>query len=304
MKSRFLLPHQLRPLGWVLALPGFILGYFAVYKDYKIPHLGISYWPRSVHFNGPIYQDLTNTLALTLVIIGLFFVAFAKEKKEDELTAKMRYNALYWAVLVNYSIYLLWLCATLIIELLKLDKDPLGSFADILGMSTYNLFTPLLIFIARYYYLRYSSKGEYKVGKIFYLPERPYRLMGRLISVPLVVIVFFAFFGSLFFKGGDPEPKDWITMLFLFLPLTLMMWGYSKRNDEDEFVSTLRLESMQLAVYVNYAILLLANLFFYFFDFMSIMFLNLGTIALFFVLRFNYILKKYDTQNGKGKLAL
>jgi len=304
MKTRFLFPHQLRPVGWLLAIPGFVLGYFSVYRDFHIRGLGYTLKSASIYVKGSFYHDFTNTLALTLVIVGLFLAAFSKEKKEDELTARMRYNALYWAVLANYMVYLLWLIATLTIELLHLDKDPLGSLADILGMSTYNLFTPLLIFIARYYYLRYSKNGEYKTGRMFYFPEKPYRAIGQLISIPVAIIVFFAFFGSLVFKGGDPEPKDWVGILFLFLPITLLIWAYSKRNNEDEFVSTLRLESMQLAVYVNYAVLLLANLFFYSFDFMEIMFLNLGTIALFFVVRFSYILWKYNRQNGKGKLAL
>ena len=136
------------------------------------------------------------------------------------------------------------------------------------------------------------------------MPEKPYRLIGQAVSIPVTIIVFFAFFGSLVFKGGDPEPKDWVEILFLFLPVTLLLWGYSKRRNEDEFVSSLRLESMQLALYVNYAILLLANFIFYSLDFMEIMFLNLGTIALFFVIRFNYILWKLKRQNGKGELAI
>jgi len=303
MKSRFLLANQMRPLGWILALPGFVLGYLVVYTGYEIRGFGINFRPSGHFFNGTVYQDFTKTLALALVIVGLFLVAFAREKKEDELTARIRYNALYWAVLVNYIIYLVWLIFTVTIELLKLNKDPFGSFADIMGMSTYNLFTPLLIFIARYYYLRYSKNGEYKMDKMVYLPERPYKIIGQAVSVPLLIIVLLAFIGSWFFKG-DTEPKDWIESMFLILPLTLMVWGYSKRHNEDEFVSSLRLESMQLAVYINYAVLLLANFFFYFLDFMIVMFLNLGTIALFFVLRFNYILWKYNKQNGKGELAI
>ena len=303
MKTRFLFPHQLRPLGWILALPGFVLGYLTLYADYKIPRFGIPLHPRSTSFLAPVYQDFTKTLALALIITGLFLIAFTREKKEDELTARIRYNALYWAVLINYLAYLVWLVLTIATEVLQLDKGPLGSFADILGMSTYNLFTPLVIFIARYYYLRYSKNGEYKTGKLFYLPERPYKVLGKAISVPLLVIILISFVGPLFFKG-EPEPKEWVEVLFLFLPITLLLWGYSKRSHEDEFVSTLRLESMQLAVYINYAILLLANFFFYFTDFMLVMFLNLGTIALFFVLRFNYILWKYNKENGKGELAI
>ena len=303
MKTRFLFPHQLRLVGWILAVPGFVLGYFALYQNYKVPGFGLALWPRSPFFHNPVYEDLTNTFALALVIAGLFLIAFSKEKKEDELSSRIRQNALYWAVLINYLIYLIWLLATLIIEIFKLSKDPLGTFSDILGMSTYNLFTPLLIFIARYYYLRYSKNGEYKVDNVFYLPERPFKMLGRVISIPLLIIIVFSLIGSWFFKR-DTELKDWTEALLLFLPITLLVWGYSRQHQEDEFISTLRLESMQLAVYVNYGILFLANLFLFFTDFLLVMILNLGTIALFFVLRFSYILRKYNNENMKGNLAI
>ena len=303
MKTRFLFPNQLRPVGWILAIPGFVLGYFTLYRGLKIQGLEILIRPSSPFFHGPINQDLNNTLALTLIVVGLFLVAFSKETKEDELTAKMRYNALYWAVLINYVMYLLWLLVVISIELLQLDKDPWGSFADLLGMSIYNLFTPLVIFIVRYYYLRYATNGEYKVDKLFYLPEKPYKLIGQFISVPLLLIILFSVTGSWFYKG-DTGIKDWMSTLLLFLPVTLLIWGYSRQKNEDEFISSLRVESMQLAVYINYAVLLIANFFFFFTDFLVVMLFNLGTIALFFVLRFTYIQWRYNRENAKGELAV
>lgn len=303
MKSRFLLPNQLRAFGWLLAVPGFVSGYFALYRNYKIPGFSFSVWLNEF-FHHPFSQDLTKTLALFLIIIGLFSIAFSKEKKEDELTVRMRQNALYWSVLISYNIYLVWLIVAIGIELLKLDKDPLAGLADILGISIYNLFTPLIIFISRYYYLRYSKNGEFKVGTMYYLPGKPYKVIAQLISISLLLIITFEFIGSWFFKG-DLELKDWTGTLLLLLPIALLIWGYSKRSEEDEFISTLRLESMQLAVYFNYAVLLLANFIFYSLDFMLIMFLNLGTIALFFVLRFSYVLWKNTYSNRvKGTLAL
>lgn len=303
MKSRFLFPYQLRPIGWILAIPGLVLGYLIVYRDYQIPGFGILVKPPSPYYHGSLYQGLTPTLTLMLVVVGLFLIAFSKEKKEDELTTKMRQNALYWAVLISYLLYVIWLLAVLALELFHLDKDPLGFFADISGMATYNLVTPLVIFIVRYYYLRYSRNGEYKVDKLFYLPEKPYKLLGKFISVPLLLIVVFSFTGSWFFKG-DMEPRDWMEDLLLILPITLLIWGYSRQNNEDEFISTLRLESMQLAVYLNYAILLIANLSLFYTNFLLVMVLNLGTIALFFVLRFTYILRTYNKENAKGELAI
>ena len=304
MKTRFLFPHQLRSLGWILALPGFGLGYLSVYRDYKIPGFGFSVWPRNEFFHGPVFQDLTNTLALILIIVGLLLVAFSKEKKEDELTSKMRQNALYWAVVINYIAYLAWLLATIGIQLLKLDKDALGSLSDILGMSIYNLFTPLVIFIIRYYYLRYSKNGEYIVDRVYYLPEKPYKLIGKLISIPLLGLVLLLCMYSWVSRNDVDLSGTGLDVMLLFLPLTLLIWGYSREKNEDEFVSTLRLESMQLAVYVNYAILLLANFLFYFFDFMLVMFFNLGTIVFFFVMRFNYILWKHNKGIMKGTFAV
>jgi hypothetical protein len=135
---------------------------------------------------------------------------------------------------------------------------------------------------------------------MYYLPETPYRIIGQLISIPLLLLIIISVTGSWFFKG-DIELKDWASTLMLILPVALLIWGYSKRSEEDEFISTLRLESMQLAVYFNYAVLLLANFFFFFLDFMVVMFLNLGTIALFFVLRFSYALWKSNNENKRVK---
>ena len=142
------------------------------------------------------------------------------------------------------------------------------------------------------------------VGKLYYLPEKPYKFIGKLLSIPLLGVIGLLFIINWFGRNDADLSGAGIDVMLLFLPLTLLIWGYSKQKNEDEFISTLRLESMQLAVYVNYAVLLLANFFFYFFDFMMVMFLNLGTIAFFFVLRFNYILWKYNKGSMKGTLAL
>jgi len=303
MKTRFLLPHQLRLVGWLFALPGFVLGYFVLYSDFRIPGFGISLSPNSHFFPNPQYEDLTNELALILVVVGLFLVAFSKEKKEDELTARIRQNALYWAVLVNYLLYLLWLLLVITIELSGRNKLVLGHLGDPLEVSIYNLFTPLVIFVARYYYLRHSKNDEYKISRLFYLPEKPYRLLGQITSIPLLIAIVIMFVGPFINKNDVDIPGGW-DVIIMFLPVTLLIWGYSRRKNEDEFISTLRLESMQLAVYVNYAVLMIANLFLFFTDFILVLFLNLGTIALFFVLRFNYILWTYNRKNMGGNLAL
>jgi len=103
--------------------------------------------------------------------------------------------------------------------------------------------------------------------------------------------------------SGNRINEDILEDMMLFLPLALLLWTYSKEKNEDEFIATLRLESMQLAVYTNYIILLVANCFLFFTDFMVFMFINLSTITLFFVIRFNYILRKYNKATEQGELA-
>jgi hypothetical protein len=301
MKSRFLFPYQFKLLGWFLAVPGFILGYFVLYHDYNIPGFDL----KSQHTHGvfvSMVENLTNELALVLVVLGLLFVAFSKERREDELTARMRYNALYWAILINYLIYGAWLIVALVHDAFPHGNRILSnSFTDILVIAVYNLFTPLVIFVIRYYYLKYRKNNEYKVDKLFYLPYKPFKVVGVSLSVVMLVSILLSFVIK-WIKINQINAET-LQDLIIFLPLALLLWAYSKEKNEDEFIATLRLESMQLAVYINYIILLIANCFLFFTDFMVFMFVNLSTIALFFVIRFNYILRKYNKATEQGELA-
>lgn len=71
-----------------------------------------------------------------------------------------------------------------------------------------------------------------------------------------------------------------------------MFVGFSKEKREDEFIAKLRLSSLLWAVWVNYALLLLAFLFIYGTDFLTVMIYNMFTVMIIFIVRFNYILYK------------
>ncbi len=68
--------------------------------------------------------------------------------------------------------------------------------------------------------------------------------------------------------------------------------AFSKEDQEDEYISKIRLESLVWAVYVNYGILFLSFLFIYDFAFLWVMIFNMFTILLFFIIRFNWKLLK------------
>ena len=68
--------------------------------------------------------------------------------------------------------------------------------------------------------------------------------------------------------------------------------SFSKTKDEDEYISKIRMDSLIWATYVNYGVLLLTILFVFDISFLIVLFYNMFTILLFFILRFHYVLYK------------
>lgn len=77
-------------------------------------------------------------------------------------------------------------------------------------------------------------------------------------------------------------------LIGIFCIASALMVAFSKQRNEDEFIAQIRLESLVWATYVNYFILALAILFIYGFAFFWVMVINMFTILLFFIIRFNW----------------
>jgi hypothetical protein len=84
--------------------------------------------------------------------------------------------------------------------------------------------------------------------------------------------------------------------------LGLILISFSKEKYEDEYVSTLRLESLQWSMYVNFGLLMLFTILIYGSGFYTVTIYNMFTPLIIFILRFNYLLyikpkftqEKYD----------
>ena len=129
MKSHFLFPYWCRYLG-----VGLILGHI------PIAYLGkTNGWENDLH-NGVSDGRLFNNGHLffmgtaLLMVIGLFLVAFAKEKIEDEQISQIRLDSLRWAIYLNYLI--------LVVSLVFIN--------DTDHILELNLWVPLLFFIVRF----------------------------------------------------------------------------------------------------------------------------------------------------------
>lgn len=70
--------------------------------------------------------------------------------------------------------------------------------------------------------------------------------------------------------------------------LSAICVAFSKEKYEDEYIAQIRVESLVWATYINYGILILSFLLVYDFSFLWVMILNMFTILIFFILRFNW----------------
>ena len=74
----------------------------------------------------------------------------------------------------------------------------------------------------------------------------------------------------------------------------VMMAAFSRLKNEDEYIAKLRLESLVWAVYVNFIVILVADIAIYGSSFLTIVMLNMYTIPVLFLLRFNYVVFKIN----------
>ena len=157
MNTHLLLPNRFKRIGWFLLIPATIAGIFLISGGFDVSwlHLKVfSIFNDDISlFNSEIASkskyfvwtdvDFANTLVGIVFIISALMVAFSKEKKEDEYIANLRLSSLLWSVWVNY---LLLLFAFLFIY---------GT--AFLNVMIYNMFTILIIFIARFNFILYRN---------------------------------------------------------------------------------------------------------------------------------------------------
>lgn len=82
-------------------------------------------------------------------------------------------------------------------------------------------------------------------------------------------------------------------ILGLLMIIGSILVAFSKEVDEDEFISKIRLESLVWATYMNFGILFLAFIFVYDLSFLWVMIFNMFTILIFFIIRFNWQIRKF-----------
>jgi hypothetical protein len=64
--------------------------------------------------------------------------------------------------------------------------------------------------------------------------------------------------------------------------------GFSKTKNEDEYISKIRYESLVWATYLNYGLILFFTAFVFGMPYLNVLFYNMFTLILFFIIRFHY----------------
>lgn len=157
MKTTYLLPNRFNYFGWSLMTVSILLWTISLlyqdsfeFLDATVFTLAGAELLKPTEYFTLINVNLTFTIAGVLFILGGMFVAFAKQKTEDEFSMNLRLLSFQWAILINYS--LLLFCFIFIYDL------------AFLNVMIYNVFTILILFIIRFHYLlhKYNDTSNEK----------------------------------------------------------------------------------------------------------------------------------------------
>lgn len=148
MKPRFLLPHSLKRIGWLLFIPSLAFGVLVQHFEYEIAGFDIMTGSSILVAEHPLRNNLTNELAGVLVLISGFLVAFSKERVEDEWVSRIRLESLQWSVYLNYAL--------LLVALIVIYDE------EFFYVMIYNMFTILIFFIVRFNFVLYIKDRWFK----------------------------------------------------------------------------------------------------------------------------------------------
>jgi len=116
-KFSFLLPKGIRPLGFIFTAAGIILAVIRFYFGYKPELLKRNVLAIYSHyldsrFMQVIKNQLIEEVAGIFFMLGIFLIAFTKEKDENEKTNEIRLRAFFIAAYLNVVFVLMSLLFT------------------------------------------------------------------------------------------------------------------------------------------------------------------------------------------------
>lgn len=151
MKTQHLLPYGFKKVGWILFIPSLIAGILLLifqpgpsFTNAPVFAVADGQFFGKILFFKIVETQLLDEFISVGLIVGALFIAFSREREEDEFIAKVRLDSLLWATYVNYGILLL--CIIFVYEM---------AFYWVMVL---NMFTLLFFFIIRFKLVLYKSR--------------------------------------------------------------------------------------------------------------------------------------------------
>jgi len=153
MKTNYLFPNRFKKIGWLLFIPGIILGivYLIYQSDISLFNIKVFAIAEEAIFSDNTFfsvseNNILDEITSILLIIGALLIAFSKEKSEDEFISIIRLKSLVWATYVNYAI--------LIFAIIFIYD------MTFFWVLVFNMFTLLVFFLVRFNWALYKSKKQ------------------------------------------------------------------------------------------------------------------------------------------------
>jgi len=153
MKTNYLLPNRLKKIGWILFIPGIIIGILSLIYHPEISFFDIKVFAiaedgifKDANFFSTSKNNIMDEIICILLIIGALLIAFSKEKFEDEFISKIRLESLVWATYINYAILILAIIFVYDIAFF--------------WALVFNMFTLLFFFLIRFNWALYKFKNQ------------------------------------------------------------------------------------------------------------------------------------------------
>lgn len=144
MLTKMLLPRRFQLIGWIMFFPLAILLVLNGFYDYEIDWLTWDNFRSGDIFNTS-NENFTNEISIVGTFLSLFFIAFSKEKQEDEYIQKLRLDSL----LIAFYVYgLLTVLGTLVFYSV--------GYLEFMG---FNMFSIQLVFILRFRWVMYRQQN-------------------------------------------------------------------------------------------------------------------------------------------------
>ena len=139
--NRYLLPTYFKVIGWIISVPSALAVFIYLFSKPwdALPPQPFQFFSELWHRIFGIFSCdsiKVATICMVLLMAGLLFIAFSKEKMEDEYITKLRGDSLIWAVIAN-AVLMIILSATVY-----------GVW--FLYVAFFNLYTVLILFIIKF----------------------------------------------------------------------------------------------------------------------------------------------------------